>query len=139
MNSVIVPCMKRLTTTLCLTIAVLLSGCITPSTENYIGPSGQSTHETKCNVSKSKCFQAASNQCNGPYEVVSSDSHAGGLFADWFPGPVTWYTMSYQCGQSPGRQPRFNREGPEWVPSAPPMRATCKYNDFTKTTVCTSN
>ena len=41
-----------------------------------------------------------------PYAVVDSHSNAGGLLADILPGPVTWYTMVYQCGRA-GAFPQF--------------------------------
>ena len=39
----------------------------------------------------------------GSYQILDSESHAGGLLIDAIPGPVTWYTMTYTCGPSDGR------------------------------------
>ena len=48
-----------------------------------------------------------------PYKVVSSYRNSGGLLADFFPGPVTWYTMSIICGSLDGRMPKFPLRGSE--------------------------
>jgi hypothetical protein len=57
-------------------------------------------------------LQKASQSCGGgPYQVLDSDSHSGGLVADLMPGPVTWYAMTYRCGQSDGKMPTFAFRG----------------------------
>jgi hypothetical protein len=48
--------------------------------------------------------------------VIDSDSHAGGIFADWVAGPVTWYKLSYTCGRSDGRLASFPWRGPQYEP-----------------------
>src|SRR5262249_2062852 len=49
-------------------------------------------------------YEQATRDCGGgPYQILDSESHAGGLLADILPGPVTWYTMSYVCGPSDGK------------------------------------
>jgi hypothetical protein len=54
------------------------------------------------------CYAQATRDCGGgSYQILDSESHAGGLFADILPGPVTWYTMSYTCGSSDGRLATF--------------------------------
>jgi hypothetical protein len=72
------------------------------------GPSGQTISRAKCSQSPNACFSQAAAACGGgSYQVLASESHAGGLIADVLPGPVTWYSMSYQCGPSDGRLPAF--------------------------------
>ena len=93
-----------------------LGGCVIPSTESYHDPSGTKVHKTKCTAENIGCFQEASQTCGGPYQVITSDSHAGGVFADWLPGPVTWYTITYRCGASDGQTPSFRWMGQEYTP-----------------------
>ena len=88
-----------------------LSGCASTTT-SFIGPSGAPTHLAKCNVSPQGCYQEATKICRGPYQVLDSESHAGGVAADVLPGPVTWYGMTYSCGPSDGRLPAFAFKGP---------------------------
>jgi hypothetical protein len=46
-------------------------------------------------ASPTGCYEQATRDCKGgSYQIVESESHAGGLFADILPGPVTWYAMS---------------------------------------------
>ena len=71
----------------------------------------------KCNVDLGKCFSQATSICGGSYQVVDSESHAGGTLADIFPGPVTWYGMTYVCGPSDGKYPNFPFQGQRY--SAP--------------------
>lgn len=85
-------------------------------------PTGIPMEQASCKSNPMGCFEQASNRCQGPYQVLDSESHAGGLLADWLPGPVTWYSMVYQCGPSNGQMPAFEFRGPEW--RAPSM-ASC--------------
>lgn len=79
----------------------------------------------KCQRSPDACLTEARNTC-GVYAVVDSRSYAGGLISDVFPGPVTWYELTYQCGPSNGRQATFPFRGPSvgvnipTVPAIPP-------------------
>ena len=100
--------------------SVSIGGCVTPTVKEYTGPSGVATKQVKCNTSPDGCIQQASASCSsGPYRVVSSESHAGGLFADHLVGPVTWYSMTYICGESDGTEPTFPFNGQQFVP--PPV------------------
>ncbi len=54
----------------------------------------------------------AASMCGGSYQVIGSESHSGGLLADALPGPVTWYSLYYQCGPSDGAIPEFPFHGP---------------------------
>jgi hypothetical protein len=65
-----------------------------------ISPSGAIAHTPKCSQSPQACFEQASDTCSGSYAVLDSHNNAGGLLADIFPGPVTWYNMTYTCRQS---------------------------------------
>ncbi len=104
-----------------LIISIGLAGCNTTQ-EAFIGPSGLPTSSAKCSQSPDGCFKAASATCHGPYQVLDSESHAGGLLADALPGPVMWYRMTYQCGPSNGRIPSFPLRGdPPHLPTPPPI------------------
>lgn len=95
-----------------------LSGCVAPSNTSFVGPSGSQVQTVKCSGSPQGCYQEASKICGGSYQVLDSDSHAGGLLADILPGPVTWYGMTYSCGQSDGRLPSFAFKGQQYSPPA---------------------
>ena len=96
---------------------VLLTSCVAPTQESYVGPSGSAVTSVKCSQSPKACFQQASRACNGrSYQVLDSESHAGGLVADILPGPVTWYGMTFQCGPSDGRMPGFPFRGQQYRP-----------------------
>ncbi len=100
--------------------ALLLS---TPAgAETIYAPSGAILEKVTCKSNPGQCMADAGRTCGGAYQVVDSESHAGGILADWLPGPVTWYSMVYQCGASDGRMPAFEFRGPEW---RPPSFATC--------------
>lgn len=110
-----------------------LAGCMTPTINEFQSPDGSKIKTVKCTSDPKKCFSSASQSCPGAgtYRVVSSESHAGGIFADWLPGPITWYGMTYACGPSDGKLPEFRLQGQQYTPpaAAPARRAT--------TTTCT--
>lgn len=93
-----------------------------------IGPAGTRMQSVKCSQSPDMCMSNAAATCGGPYQVIDSESHAGGLVADVLPGPVTWYGMTFQCGASDGKLPAFAFRGQEYTPPpvvyAPPPVAT---------------
>lgn len=91
-------------------VATGLSGCITEQS-SFTSPTGAVANKAKCSTSPDGCFQQASKTCSGPYQVLDSESHAGGALADLVPGPVTWYSMTYQCGPSNGQMPAFAFRG----------------------------
>lgn len=68
-------------------------------------------HEVKCKGDRNACIAAAQRTCGGDFHVLYSESHAGGLLADTIPGPVTWYSMSYECPNSRGGAPEFPFRG----------------------------
>lgn len=121
----------------------LLAGCSTAGVSEFKSPDGVSVKTAKCVSSVQKCFGMASESCpnGGEYKVLSSESHAGGLVADYIPGPATWYSMTYICGKSDGQMPRFPFGGPEpavsqYVP--PPQPVTTQCTRIGNTTNCTS-
>ena len=117
--------------TVCFVVATVCSGWC--SAQTIVGPSGKPLHQAKCSQSPTGCYQQATRDCGGgPYQILDSESHAGGLFADILPGPVTWYTMSYACGRSDGRLGNFPSRGPR-----PPSMATCSRSG--NTVSCLSN
>ena len=97
--------------------------------EHITSPSGFVVNYTKCARKASICMNRTAQYCNGPYQVIDSESHAGGAFADTIPGPVTWYSMVFLCGKSDGRFPKFEFRGPQFqmpsiiVPNT--IRTTC--------------
>jgi hypothetical protein len=132
--------MKPLCGSLSFSVFLLaLSSCATPQGSSYVGPSGTMIHTVKCSVSPNGCFERASNTCSGSYQVVNSESHAGGLLADAFPGPVTWFGMTFECGPSDGKHPTFPLHGN--APAMPTYEAptTTRCHTVGSSTTCTSN
>lgn len=111
---------------LVLASALVIAGCNTTSNTTFTGPSGAEIRKTKCSRSPDACYQEASKICQGPYQVVESESHAGGLAADLIPGPVTWYGMSYTCGPSDGKLAAFPFRGQQYVPAPGPAITNCQ-------------
>lgn len=103
----------------CLLLAATtsLSGCMETAGPTFNGPSGKPVSTAKCYASSAGCLQQAAQACAGPYQVLDSESHSGGLVADLMPGPVTWYTLTYQCGLSDGKMPTFAFRGQQFVDS----------------------
>jgi hypothetical protein len=101
---------------------LLLAGLILPiligpcRAETIIAPNGKRLHVARCQSNPVSCYSQATSTCRGPYQVLDSESHAGGLLADILPGPVTWFSFIYQCGASDGRMPNFESRGPQYVP-----------------------
>jgi hypothetical protein len=92
--------------------AISLSACdITSSSNSFASPSGAVVNRAKCSRSSDFCFKTAADTCSGPYQVIESESHAGGALTDTSPGPITWYSMTYQCGPSDGKMPTFAFRG----------------------------
>lgn len=115
-----------------------LVSCAAPSVKEFKAPDGTSVKTVKCTSESSKCFVAASQSCggDGTYRVISSESHAGGIAADFIPGPVTWYAMTYVCGPSDGKMPEFKWAGPVYTPP-PPTAAPQVLRPAPTTTNCT--
>lgn len=99
--------------------AAVLSGCSLSSNAAFIGPSGSAVQEAKCSRSPTACYHEVSKVCHGgPYQILDSESHAGGWAADILPGPVTWYGMTYRCGPSDGKLADFQFRGQPYVSPA---------------------
>lgn len=113
--------MKRIAASkIAASLVLLIAGCGTSTTSEVVGPSGIAVTTVKCSRSPNQCMANASAACGGgSYQVLNSESHAGGLLADVMPGPVAWYSMTFQCGPSDGDMPEFPLGGPEFVP--PPV------------------
>jgi len=118
--------------------AFLLTACATTSVKEFKTPDGTKVKIVKCTSDATKCFEQASQSCadGGTYRVISSESHAGGLVADWIPGPVTWYSMTYVCGPSDGKLPDFKFAGEHYSP--PPTPAPVVIKQRPTTTNCTA-
>jgi hypothetical protein len=106
------------------------------SAQTIVGPSGkplQGAHSARNAVdSPTGCYEQATRDCKGgSYQIVESESHAGGLIMDVLPGPVTWYSMSYTCGPSDGRLADFPFRGPR--------QSTRTCMQFGNTVTCTGN
>jgi hypothetical protein len=93
-----------------------LAGCMETAGPAFNGPSGTPVNTAKCSYSSTGCLKQAADMCRGPYQVLDSDSHSGGLVADVLPGPVTWYSLTYQCGPSDGKLPAFAFRGQQYIP-----------------------
>jgi hypothetical protein len=132
--------------------ALGLASCGTTAPTSVSGPSGQVIARAKCSGSSAACFSQAAAACGGgSYQVLDSESHAGGLLADIMPGPVTWYTMQFQCGASDGRLPSFPFNGPSTGEamanlsanmaemSRPPESTTTRCSSFGNEVTCRSS
>jgi hypothetical protein len=97
--------------------SIYLTGCGAGNVKKAIGPDGSEIFSTKCKSDTAECFSTAGKTCDGSYKVLSSESHAGGVLADLLPGPVTWYGMTYVCGEVSDVLPDFPFRGPEYKPS----------------------
>jgi hypothetical protein len=72
-------------------------------------PSGAKATTIDCKTNKKGCFEDASAFCDGSdYKVFNSWSNSGGLLADLFPGPYTWYHMEIICGLPNNETPTFD-------------------------------
>ena len=91
--------------------AIGLSGCTQTTGPSFNGPTGEALNTAKCSQSTVGCLQTASQVCGGPYSIVGSEHHMGGVLADAIPGPVPWYTMAYRCGPSDGKMPAIASRG----------------------------
>lgn len=98
---------------------VALAGCAAssggPGLLPLAAPDGSTYYRAKCKGTEQECLMQANQACGGPYRVITSESHAGGLLADVLPGPVTWYSMHFQCGPSDGVIPTFAHNGPTFA------------------------
>jgi hypothetical protein len=130
---------------LILVLAIGLVGCAATSVKDMNLPDGSRAKNVKCNIDSQKCFQAATESCtesNGKYRVTASHSNAGGTAADILPGPVTWFNMTYICGESDGLLPKFEFRGERYIPQPTEQiqrrttRTTC--NTFNGVTNCTT-
>ena len=111
----------------CFVAATLFSGCC--SAQTIVGRSGKPIHRAKCSQSPAGCYEQATRDCRGgSYQILESESHAGGLLLDILPGPVTWYTMSYVCGPSKPAQTVIRLPG--WTGKRPPMPVNYASQDF---------
>jgi hypothetical protein len=111
--------------------AIVLSGCVAASTERFVAPDGAQALTTKCSQAPTACLQEATATCRGTYRVLDSYSKAGGLAADVLPGPVTWYYMTYSCGQADGAFPQFPLRGPAPRPISTGVTCTRFGNSMT--------
>ena len=113
-------------------IAAVLSGCAEPEVTTVRGPSGTEISTARCTRTSDQCMAKAAEVCaGGPYQVVESYRNSGGVAADILPGPVTWYTLRFQCGPSDGQMPTFPLRGPQ--PEMPPAMISPA---TTSTTTC---
>jgi hypothetical protein len=95
--------------------AIGLSGCMQTTGPSFNGPTGEALNTAKCSQSTVGCLQTASQVCGGPYSIIGSEHHMGGVLADAIPGPVPWYTMAYRCGPSDGKKPTIASRGASQV------------------------
>ena len=109
--------MNNIKVVISIIVVLLFVGCASTSESSFSAPDGSTYKTVKCSQNSFECMQKASKSCpSGKYKVVSSESHAGGLVADIFPGPVTWYSITYVCGKSDGKMPTFPFTGQKYTP-----------------------
>ena len=101
-------------------LVAAICGCASSNVREVQGPDGTRLKTVKCSADSHKCLEQAALSCPeaGTYRVLASESHAGGLLADLMPGPVTWYGMTYVCGQPDGKLPDFKFGGQQYIPPA---------------------
>jgi hypothetical protein len=116
------PLQIQMKTLLAIITTATLAGCATTNVSEFKAPDGTSIKKVKCTSEPAKCFALASESCpnGGTYRVMSSQSNSGGIVADLIPGPITWYSMTYACGQPDGRMPDFKFVGQQYIPPPPP-------------------
>ena len=83
-------------------------------------------HEVKCKADSELCIREAIKVCGTDYHVIDSESHAGGLIGDAVAGPVTWYSMIFECPNSRHSRPAFVHRGNTYqaAPIQPIQRTT---------------
>lgn len=129
----------RVGTILYITLALTLAGCSGEEVKTVSGPSGAEMATVRCTRTADQCLAKASAACNGgSYQVIESYSNAGGLVADLMPGPVTWFTMRFQCGASDGRLPTFPFRGADYVQPVAPTPTTTTCSSYGNTATCRS-
>lgn len=79
-------------------VGLLAVGCGAEGVTEAHSASGASSYTAKCKSSSADCVAMARERCPDGYDLLQSESHAGGVLADAIPGPVTWYTMTFRCG-----------------------------------------
>lgn len=123
-----------------LLIAIALTGCGGNTVKTAKAPDGSEILSTKCKSDPNDCYTTASTSCGGgSYQVIDSESHAGGVFADILPGPVTWYGLTYKCGKSDGKLASFPFRGAAhdvMMKSSPTVETNC--TSYGNTVNCTS-
>ncbi len=78
---------------------LILVGCGAASPKMVYTPSGAQGYQIECKKNLEDCLSQAGEMCGSRgYTVVHSDSHTGGIAADWIPGPIDWYNITVQCG-----------------------------------------
>lgn len=69
-----------------------------PSISFAQNSSSEEIKQARCNINPDKCYEQATFNCQPKkYQVKSTKTNLGGLFADVLPGPFTWYTITYSC------------------------------------------
>lgn len=97
---------------------VLLTACGGTGVREVRSAGGDKVYEAKCKSSAAECIADARSTCSEGYEVLDSESHAGGVLADAIPGPVTWYAMTFKCnGFASGSPPEFPFRGQQYEPT----------------------
>lgn len=115
---------------------IATASCESSDVGTYPGPSGETLVTVRCKSETAQCFAKATEACGGKYVVVDSYSNSGGLLADAIPGPITWYTMTAQCGVSDGKIPTFPFRSTR---SAEPMSSMPQATATSQPIHCTSN
>jgi len=96
--------MKKLCLILLISLG-LIGGCSTTESVKTNAYGGDA-YKVKCKNTPEACLEEAYTKCNGTFTTLYSDSHAGGILADFIPGPTTWYALTFKCGGEVSR-PNF--------------------------------
>lgn len=89
-------------------ISLVISGCDVTSRPGatFATPAGTVANTAKCTQAPDACYRKASELCGGPYQVINSERHWGGILTESGQGTM-WYAMTYQCGPSDGKLAAF--------------------------------
>lgn len=104
-------------------LVIVGAACHGTGVRELRGAGDERVYEAKCK-SAAECIANTRATCASGYELLDSESHAGGLLADALPGPVTWYSMTFKCDVTgSSERPDFPFRGATYnAPSAAPER-----------------
>lgn len=87
---------------LLIVVAMTVMACGAAGPRQIFSSSGNVGFTLECTHSRENCLIQAGAMCGSAgYHILNESSHAGGLLADWLPGPVLWFNIQVECGPAP--------------------------------------